>query len=198
MQKSIKERPILFSAPMVRAILDGRKTQTRRTNSSMPDMWDKVEIGFYGDDFGAWFRFDDEGINRDTFAKCPYGKIGDFLWVRETFCEWDDGFVYAATCTDAERSLSKFKPSMFMPKRACRIRLEITNIRLERLKNITDKDCLCEGIDGGAHASWKDYSGGGGFWFPRDSFESLWESINGEGSWQANPWVWVVEFKVVK
>jgi len=239
MKTEIKERPMLFSAPMVRAILDGGKTQTRRTNGfewtnmSMPDMWDKVEIGFYGNDLGAWFRFDDQGINRDTFVKCPYGKVGDRLWVRETFQYlFADGFDHDSSpypdqktgegynpsypATDGIKEyvdgddliVSKCTPSIHMPRWASRINLEITAVRVERLNDISETDAWAEGIECepcDQTVCFKNYMADN--WIPAWgdtfdtaailSFESLWESINGSGSWQQNPWVWVIEFKRV-
>lgn len=185
MKTEIKDRPMLFSASMVRAILDGSKTQTRRTNGlewtnmSMPDMWDRVEIAFYGNDLGAWFHFDDQGINRDTFVKWPYGKVGDRLWVRET---WQVLVVdhhnlhigFAATdCTKGiDREMltgeqdqqaarfekkSGFVPSIHMPRWASRINLEIAAVRIERLNDISDEDAKSEGLR--YHNFYKEWGG---------------------------------------
>lgn len=213
-----KERPILFSAPMVCAILDGSKTQTRRVMKPQPTVsesgWFSWDGHAPGSPYGAYAanHIDRDSINIFVGGCCPYGKPGDRLWVRETFCEWDDGFVYAATCSDQERSVSKFKPSIHMPRRASRINLEITVVRVERLNDISEKDAIAEGIEdiGNVITCWKDYQADGAFrdangmqkggiatMHPIDSFKSLWEFINGAGSWDANPWVWVVEFKPI-
>jgi hypothetical protein len=151
----MKERPILFSAPMVRAILDGRKTQTRRV------IKEKLMRG--------------EGAHVNN---CQYGKPGDRLWVRETFCYHDylARYLYKA---DGVTGV-KWKPSIFMPRIASRIMLEITGIRVERLQDISEEDAIAEG--------WPKSS---------DWYRSLWESINGQGSWVLNPWVWVIEFMVL-
>lgn len=182
------ERPILFSTEMVRAILDGRKTQTRRV------VKDKMLQENNGDV--------DEEFLLLTMDKCPYGKVGDVLWVRETFNS-DYGFkdiegnvsppgiLYKATTPNLPFNGDKWKPSIFMPKSACRIFLEITNIRVERLQDISDQDAKSEG------ASPKE-----GVLFKRierydEAFERLWISINGYESWDSNPYVWVIEFKQI-
>lgn len=252
METAIKERPILFSAPMVRALLDGSKIKTRRTNGfewtnlSMPGMWDKVETGIYRSEFGAWFRFDDQGINRDVFIKCPYGKVGDRLWVRESFsvtafyasqdnsteagsdeesaacrvkyhADGAESYVDELSCNndfgvdEEEQALraskNKSSPSIHMPRWASRINLEITGVRVERLNDISDVDAINEGIISEHHV-WREpeyplpdiayrpsakseYR----YTCPKQAFQDLWESINGAGSWQENPYVWVIEFK---
>ena len=138
---------------------------------------------------------------------CPYGKIGDRLWVRETFAlrysilphRKIEKYFYRA---DGEyEGKLKWKPSIFMPRSASRINLEITNVRVERLQEITDTDCLNEGMV----MFWKKNPSGiyqygvGKHWFdyPDDAFQCLWNSINGKDSWESNPWVWVIEFKRV-
>lgn len=216
----MKERPILFSAPMVRAILDGRKTQTRRTVKPQPDGRHcrvDFEHGFLKESSmlgGCW------SVSRKQL--CPYGKPGDRLWVRETwkYLDWtEDGcpyIAYKADGTDTLRPVNderwiervedvwadlsssenysvdncasdrRWRPSIHMPRWASRITIEITGIRVERLHAIRAEDALAEGVE------WD-----GMYEHPRDNFISLWESINGHGSWDANPWVWVVEFKRV-
>lgn len=155
-------KPILFSAPMVRAILNGNKAQTRRIVK--------------------------EPINGTNFLKCPYGKVGHKLWVRETwqyvdFAGEDNGYVYRATDPDWETMEEwKWKPSIFMPREACRIELIITGVRVERLQDISVEDSLAEGIE---HHSMND---------PRVEYRWLWEKINGNDSWLSNPMVWVIEF----
>lgn len=191
----MKERPILFSAPMVRAILEGRKTQTRRVVK--PPKWsDADEIFFIGNDSIA--VPDDD--HADYFIACPYGQPGDRLWVRETFRLFDSSEcgcydlcnclryhgrpVYRATADDGE---SKWTPSIHMPRWASRILLEITGVRVERLQDISESDCCAEGCGSPITRDLK-----------KPQFMALWQSINGPDSWDANPWVWVVEFKVLK
>lgn len=194
----MRERPILFSAPMVRAILDGSKTQTRRIVKE-PDngVTTAIENGkpFCTDELGNWL----ERIS-------PYGKRGDRLWVRETFCQksWDTnkGCYYRATddvdCIDdgdgyavinKDGSLkSPWKPSIHMPRWASRITLEITNVRVERLQDISEDDAIAEGCSGKID----------GLEYPSQQYKQLWNKINGDGSWAANPWVWVIDFKRVE
>lgn len=177
MNISVKERPILFSAPMVRAILDGRKKQTRRVVKF------KKKIGV---------------LNNDEFLMlCPHGKRGDRLWVRESFLQDSGGFIYRAD-GDFEgnaKILGGWRPSIFMPRWASRILLEITNVRVERINDISEEDAIAEGVDGE-----KEAAAIGSTWYdkPRRAYRRIWESINGQGSWDLNPFVWVIEFKVVK
>lgn len=211
-----KERPILFSTPMVEAILDGRKTQTRRTRgleeiNKNPDDWHFV--GMCVTDSGelkATFQ------NCEDFVriKCPYGKPGDRLWVRETWQKTDFlhpsnenyGYVYKASENGKDWQENteewKWKPSIHMPKAAARIWLEITDISVERLQDISKEDAITEGIEPVADG-YKNYmpklSSTSQFCWPTayHSFQSLWESINGAESWDLNPWLWVVKFKVL-
>lgn len=215
----MKERPILFSASMVRAILNGTKTQTRRVVKPQPKKgWDFECPPVFGritsshpknGRFGAFIR---RGIGTDfpeiDLIPCPYGQPGDRLWVRETWAyhvnaigsvtDEDGPWVYAADGGFAlqYRLCDRWRPSIHMPRVASRITLEVTGVRVERLQDISRADALAEGIviqpDGGfglwdgEHYHYTD---------PRESYWSLWESINGPDSWDANPWVWVVEFK---
>jgi hypothetical protein len=208
---NITTRPILFSGEMVRAILAGSKTQTRRIMKPQPDSEPtavesvaltktnrngiaspgKEVFGAYGDDW---------------FCKCPYGAPVDRLWVRETWAVvprvTDDGTKHKAKGDgtgatwradwNGNPSGFKWKPSIHMPRWASRITLEITDIGVERLNQISEADAEAEGYPGteveGKHVPWSRTG-----WF-----ESLWESINGLGSWEKNPWVWVVTFEVVE
>ena len=209
---TIKERPILFSAPMVRAILEGRKTVTRREVKKQAAL-DCLAAGFEP----AFLALPG---NADL---CPYGQPGDRLWVRETwYCDHfevmrgpylkpddldigealDDGtLVYAADgLTPYEADQPIWKPSIHMPRWASRILLEITDVRVERLQDITEEQAKTEGV-----RLYTDHAELGDWWHvegietysadPRKSFELLWSSVGGD--WQANPWVWVVEFKRV-
>ena len=196
----MRERPILFSGEMVRAILEGKKTQTRRVLNR-----DKLYNGF---------AFDDPRIA----CACPYGQPGDRLWVRETFApEGDAGACwYRAGIPDwfagkyrgwldypykLDRVIEPpekmvWKPSIFMPRWASRITLEVTGVRVERIQDISYEDCCRET---GAPLKWE---GEGEEPYPRQMkaiFRELWNSINlkrGYG-WAVNPWCWVVEFKSV-
>ena len=196
----MKERPILFSAPMVRALLDGSKTQTRRVfklprGCSWYEALGGEAKGEIQDDNGpAWWHVEEQS--------CPYGQPGDRLWVRETWAmdDEDGALMYRADvgsgneADDWERNRLdgvprfKWKPSIHMPRTACRITLEITSVRVERLQDISRGDAMAEGCPFPNMAKGDD---------PRQWYTTLWEQINGEGSWDANPWVWVVEFKKV-
>lgn len=185
----MKERPILFSGAMVRAILDGRKTQTRRLVKC------PVWVGGIADDERPSYTHVYGAVA--TVIPCPYGQPGDRLWVRESFtlCESirADGHrapLYRATSiVDAE---AKWKPSIHMPRWASRLTLEIVSLRVERLQDITEADAILEGIED------KQMVDGVPMWTSAvEAYADLWDSINGEGSWAANPWVWVVEFTAV-
>lgn len=200
------ERPILFSTPMVQAILDGRKTMTRRVVKGTALDW--LTNGFTPE------FICDEG-NR---AIQKY-SLGDILWVRETFapyvisdfdgsgndkCTW----IYKADGAESQDILdcmedATWKPSIHMPKSACRIFLEVVSVKVERLQDITEEDAIAEGIESewDGNATWyKDYVNKNNMLkqAPINSFQSLWNKINGENSWSANPWVWVVEFKRIE
>lgn len=212
----MKERPILFSAPMVRAILEGRKTQTRRVVKPQLDLglyldWQEMDA-FEGK---ARFRRvgpdypDTEG---DDGIVCPYGALGGRLWVRETWAiRWYQGGWHVYFDADGEHSrrdevgafplgkgrAGRLRPSIHMPRWASRITLEVTGVRVERLQDISEADAIAEGL-------LRDKDGWRGApdlpWFasPVAAYRSLWESINGAGSWDANPRVWVVEFSRIE
>lgn len=210
----MKERPILFSAPMVRAILAGTKTQTRRVLAprgwgvERMKSWRLAEV-VSGDETRkltcaqpaehayAGFLLQPDSAS-PCYFKCPYGQPGDRLWVRETFRgPLDDGsYGYRATHTGPFTWESyTWKPSIHMPRAASRIALEIADVRVERLQDISEADALAEGIvqlhDGGYGLPAGEHYHSAD---PRKSYLSLWEAINGPGSVEANPWVWVVEF----
>lgn len=208
----MKIRPILFSTPMVQALLDGRKTMTRRVVKPQPfegcnfvgmiERYPEMKQGYYwsngiaGDLQGFY-----PGIGESIF--CPYGEVGDILWVRETYKykELDRfskaiSYRYLADDPDARSTTNRFKPSLLMPKVACRIWLKVVGVRVERLREITKEDAKAEGVKQFVSGHWKDYSNlVSNFDSSIGSFASLWISINGIGSWHANPWVWVVEFE---
>lgn len=229
----MKEIGIPFSAPMVRAILDGRKTQTRRIVKPQP------KIAYWQDPFfmspkNGRSRFrpvaPDWPDSEDDDIYCPYGQPGRRLWVREAFAlpkEFDhlppsecphNLRFYREACPDVPGArnprIGKWRPGMFMPRCHSRIDLEVTEIRVERLQAISESDCLAEGIQkqnvivdchcaGGTHTEVSEdrYFCDGcdeqGFKFAADAYAHLWESINGPGSWDANPFVWVIAFKVI-
>ena len=210
-----KERPILLNDEMVRAILDGRKTQTRRVaknvhlDSRYRAKWKAV-------------RKHTE-VSIDTPAAmlgevCPYGQPGDRLWVREAwqgplvpwnrapelfedsrpfecpeYCEYRaDGGTAPVFMNADDEERQGWRPSIHMPRWASRITLEITDVRVERLQDISEEDAKAEGVMGEKEAAAADLQ-----WYdkPRRAFRFLWQSINGPDSWGANPWVWVIEFK---
>lgn len=203
----MKERPILMSAPMVRSLLNCTKSQTRRVVKRMP---------WYDAPSNRWIvrgvgQFNTERDAMDVLhLASPYGQPGDRLWVRENGWERTDRtpkmmregadtwkpYYYDAdgySDTDAEQFKAcgfKRRPSIHMPRWASRILLEIVSVRVERLQDISEVDALYEGAV-------RDDSAGpfGGY---VSGYRALWESINGPGSWAANPWVWVVEFRQIE
>ena len=199
----VKERPILFSGPMVRAILDGRKTQTRRVIKPQPEhkqVHDWKGERLYDGEHRLWWWEDqcwdlDVEMLPDLIAYCPYGEIGDRPWVRETWFNPDyqnDGRIseptYYRATDDPDEWL--WRPSIHMPRWASRIDLEITDVRVERVQEITDYDCCMEGVPvrsvDGAEL--------------KDDFSRLWDSINlkrGYG-WEVNPFCWCLTFKRIR
>ena len=194
----MKERPILFNGEMVRAILEGSKTQTRRVMKPQSDkfIWGRPAYHY---DLGCYAVDSQDGWK---FVNCPYGQPGDRLWCRET---WQvhrlDGItgkefpniLYKADSSTRlfinecvwkyNREKPQWRPPIHMPRWASRITLEINDIRVERLQDISEEDAWAEGceIDDG-RMGWLKY-------------RQLWESINGAESWASSPWVWVIEFK---
>lgn len=200
----MRERPILFSAPMVRAILAGKKTQTRRIVKPQPEPF---VTKFFVNEHGCGVS-EDEAQNH--VWRCPYGIPGDRLWVRETWFDnmaSDDGdeantpsrCVYRANGEfidqfPEEYMEGKWTPSIHMPRWASRITLEVVAVRVERLQEISGFDLTAEGFPPDDEGPMRDgcrltLAG------RRQVFAGLWEEINGADSWSANPWVWVVEFK---
>lgn len=163
-----KERPIIFSAPMIRAILDGRKTQTRRVVNQI--------------------RSGDEWVvipSMDNVPMCPYGQVGDLLWVREVWAAETDPIIYRADCSEWMSSALSWRSPIHMPRSACRLRLEITDVRAERLQEITGKDVAAEGFP---------------FSSDLDQYKLLWNDLNASRgySWESNPYVWVLTFKRIE
>ncbi|HBQ9132001.1 hypothetical protein LPI70_10145 [Klebsiella pneumoniae] len=219
----MKERGMIFNGEMVRAILDGRKTQTRR-----PIKWKQTRFTEIGEreDGSNWPWSEDAEHACDFWHPCPFGAVGDRIWVRETWgvashAFSDDGLIidwvpdrpataihempfgngyysgYAIYAADGdftwgdddgyEDGRSCWKPSIHMPRAASRILLEITDVRVERLRSMSQDDARAEGV---IAASGPMEAG--------LAFRELWDSIYGEESWKANPWVWVIEFKRVE
>ncbi len=227
--KSIVERPILFSAEMVRAILDGRKTQTRRIIKPQPPaeaesvcrQLHSQEAPEFDGAWTWWAGKPQKPITRPLF--CRYGQPGDLLWVRETWgavwpaddpvplrqCEIEYRADLPPGCTDRPGEwpadegngpeVPKWRPSIHMPRWASRITLRITDIRVERLQDISEDDAKAEGVS----PSWLDEDDNDTVRYRqpptwRRGFARLWYEINGPGAWEANPWVWVVALERVK
>lgn len=194
----MKERPIIFSAPMVRAILDGRKTQTRRVINPQPTVSEQRlrELGAWADDLTLSEQVNAAFQAGCIDARCPYGRPGDRLWVRETWqhtptlaADLQGPVMYRAHCEERPRPLAWRSP-IHMPRWASRITLEVTGVRVERLQEISEADARAEGCAGG-HGAIPEYGYSAS---PVEHYGFLWEQINGPGSWSANPWVWVIEF----
>lgn len=202
----MKARGMIFNAEMVRAILEGRKTQTRR-----PIKWKQTRFTEIAerDDGSLWPWAEDCERGGDIWFACPFGEVGDRIWVRETFRvhsratdvatlvyrasvrnSWTEQThrVPVAVCNKPATS-DKWTPSIHMPRWASRLLLEITDVRVERLNNISECDAKAEGGPTECTLIGDKY-------FP--GFRSLWKSIYGEESWDANPWVWVIKFKRVE
>ena len=211
----MKERGMIFNGELVRAILDGRKTQTRR-----PIKWKQTRFTEIGEreDGSKWPWSEDAEHACDFWHPCPFGAVGDRIWVRETFCTVDDTQYgggkwvdYRATpkfeashpagwdCAPNDAEALKWRPSIHMPRWASRILLEITDVRVERLNAISQEDAQAEGMElTGWRPTYSDPDSGGEVLTPYDNFAQLWESIYGEESWKANGWVWVISFKRVE
>lgn len=187
------ERGMIFNGEMVRAILDGRKTQTRRIMAPQPA--DDIERGIFPNPEAIGWKSSLRHKHGSTTAHfCPYGKPGDRIWVRETWARYNidqnsHDIAYRATTPEDWPEDGRWRPSIHMPRWASRILLEITNVRVERLKSISDSDAIREGC------STADMKSGD---CVADVFARLWASIYGAESWNANPWVWVIEFKRVE
>jgi len=205
----MNEKPILFSGEMVKAILDGSKTQTRRIGKIQGNYVGLgVEIVRHAtkghEAIATHDAYPGRGTARHGIEHCRFGVPGDRLWVKETFSI--KGICHAMKPSEAAKYASKnawiyaadgatgwkWKPSIFMPRAASRIALEITGVRVERLQDISRGDCMAEGCPFPNIAMSQP-----NFTDPKKWYSELWESINGKGSWDANPWVWVVAFKKI-
>jgi len=195
------ERPILFSAPMVRAILAGTKTQTRRAVKAAHPDWVRINPQPHQDDAGRLCYGWDGNVGKPLC--CPYGQPGDRLWVRETWgFNPDFPGLLAHICFRADRGHEhdaiNWRPSIHMPRAASRITLEVTGVRVERLQAISEADARAEGVAEAPLPMGLMYSTAAVMRTRyREGFGQLWCDINGANSWDANPWVWAVEFKRV-
>lgn len=226
----MKERPILFNSVMVRAILDGRKTQTRRIVK--PEPVQPCEGAYFdkynkGTQWNWWTSDNKQCLNQ--IIKCPFGKVGDSLWVRETWghfepvydgIEWipdrpflksgerkfGKGYIdaniiwavdgpFAWSDEDSCEEVSRWIPSIHMPRWASRINLEITDIKVERLNDISEEDAKAEGIEDPISVMMSYDPNADLVDSYVAAFCSLWSSVYGQDSWKSNPWVWVINFK---
>ncbi|HFH2492071.1 TPA: hypothetical protein ACGJN9_001413 [Yersinia enterocolitica] len=194
----MNEKPILFNAEMVNAILSGRKTQTRRIMGNQPAGQDLEAVHVrHNDDFNfQWYG----NLGESSYFPCPLGKPGDQLWVRETFGDCGVRLVYRADSDDGAACIVKrWTPSIHMPRWASRINLLITGVRVERLNDISEQDAISEGLECYVDDGVPYYGPfNNGDCRPDVVFRGLWDSIYGqkEGeNWQANPWVWVINFE---
>lgn len=208
----MKEHGIIFNAEMVRAILDGRKTQTRRVVSDR-----HLHLIDVASQLGECYPLECgiDHANSQSYYRglCPLGGVGDRLWVRET---WQCGlctestFAYKATHkpTDLEEGWNekiKWRPSSQMPRWASRIQLEITGVCVERLQDISEEDAIAEGVVTGRYGNEGNWLRG--FYAPggnqphqnaKSAYSEIWRSIYGVEAWYKNPWCWVVEFKQIQ
>lgn len=219
-------RSIIFTAPMIRALLAGEKTQTRRIVKPQPapfvqhtpDRHPTTRTAPYIDAYCGERRteWNPRGMGRDwhwwtadnrcgeKVASCPYGQPGDLLWVRET-CNGNSSSTLRYRATDGEEL--RWRPSIHMPRWASRLTLRITDVRVQRLQEISEADARAEGVkrsqravspSRAVSAYWDYLRGEPNYHTAGDSFASLWESINGPDSWAANPWVWALTFDVIR
>lgn len=215
MNENLVMKPILFNTEMVKAILNGRKTVTRRIV--------KLDLGLADIDRNDedYFYVPDRDGDYHHITKFSSYQVGDILYVKETWCYGTDTFsimldpeplpkdiLYKADFCYLENGIVKWRPSIHMPKEAARIFLKVTNIKVQRLQSITDEEAIKEGllpeVDEGSFGEeihfYKDYSGHNNWCTPRGSFKGLWNSTIKKQDlerydWKANPWVWVIEFE---
>jgi len=216
----IKERPIIFSGEMVKAILDGRKTQTRRVTKPQPEevgdnggkLLRVVPTTLLGPGWDAQYELD----NPRWLCKCPYGQPGDVLWLRESFSFRDYGSIASPDVDKTEiwywadgdvsyGNWTRPKPSIHMPRWASRILLDVVSVGVERVQDITEEDVVAEGAIDDDWLTWREdcaniAPAGSSIETPRDVFEVLWNKINAKRGfgWAVNPFVWRVEFRRAK
>lgn len=210
----LKAKPILFSPDMIKANLEDRKSETRRTRgldkiNENPDDWEFCRF------YNGYAKFTEKSnALNEIYIKSPYGAANDYLWVREKWrfeeeFEYDAEFYpanywyYASTpqsikCVDGEledKDDYKWHPSIHMPKKACRMILQNISVLPERLQDITEEGSINEGVEK-VNIRWKDYLNKGmTYSHPVDSYHSLWIKINSIDSWNKNPWIWVIKYK---
>ncbi len=201
----LKEHPILFSGTMVRAILDGRKMQTRRVIKPQP----KHGVSRCQYSKTGWAETFEGGACRCAPAvRCPYGEEGDRLWVRETFCIPQDELDTPTPdiCYRADRNRNTkytewpWRPSIHMPRWASRILLRVNEVRVERLQDISMEDCWAEGFDPEWYHSNAVNDPENLYHYTRGDFRDLWDCLNAKRGfdWEKNPWVWVVTFERIE
>jgi hypothetical protein len=192
----MRERPILFKGEMVRAIIEGRKTQTRRVLKKLPEYADIENhriISFYD----ALKRKPEEAMGQ-LLETCPY-EVGQHLWVRETWMPCGDHAHYRAT--DMLPEDQRWEPSIYMPRKLSRINLEITDIRVQRVQSISERDAQAEGAEIMREVLWDKITAplyqDAMIGSPTECFANYWDSINAKRGfgWEVNPWVWVIEFR---
>lgn len=208
---AIKERPILFSSEMVRAILDGRKTQTRRIVKQRGG-WPVVAVHEHREPFtdsppgDVFYSLDCDNKSGRIFVeqnvRCPHGAPGDQLWVRESLVKGSAGLVSWKACPwSGPRRDGEFVDwpwsrdtltSIHMPRWASRLTLEVESVRVERVQDISEADAKAEGVRPENAA----INGMDGAY--QNAFVDAWVAINGEEGWQSNPWVWAITFRVLK
>ncbi|MDX0759575.1 hypothetical protein GOD62_27045 [Sinorhizobium medicae] len=192
------DRPILFSGPMVRALLDDRKTQTRRIIKPQP-------VSPYLEN-GDWWDETAPGTATPMVLKA---YAGDRLWIKETHARVGDNGDDHMACPDLTRlvyyraddvqpELSRWRPSIFMRRQDSRLTLLVTDVRVEPLQDISEADAIAEGIEQSAKFPDRYLTPAGDYAVPKVAYQRLWENINGAGSWEANPWVAVYTFTVIK
>ena len=198
-------RPILFSGPMVRALLEGRKTQTRRAVKA-PTARGGFVLSFNHGIPEFNFGPDDHKPNGDLrWHRCPYGQPGDLLWVRETFMPMPHLNAKAFYRASDRLVGGRWSSPIHMPRTLSRLTLRIADVRVQRLQDISEADAVAEGVEPFTDflpaGHWRRYRDGGWNAYvdnPIASYASLWTEINGPGSWDANPWVWALTFEVIK
>jgi hypothetical protein len=215
----MKFKPMLFSTPMVQALLNGTKTETRRikgleTINENPNVW--IYAGIDKENDNAHFmKMIDNSENPLEYYKevIPYCHVGDIIWVRETFnTNWNNtGFIYKANFENPTKNKQFWKPSLFMPKDACRIFLKCTSVHVERLQNIDEQDAINEGVENlstkefkfnlfknylsnDKETNYQDFTTNNAVY----SYQTLWQKINGKDSWDKNPFVWVYKFEKIE
>ncbi len=202
-------KPILFSTTMVLALMEDRKTQTRRIIKPQPIDNTEVDGNFFTGNHSGFVKVDGHINWRQQFTDeySPY-QPGDILWVRESWCRFGNEYCFKIKNQQGDVKPLKWKPSIHMPKAACRLFLEVTEAKLERLQEISEDDAMSEGIEkyGLGYKSYEIIHSGPHKGTPHPhsaisnrkasfSFKELWESINGPDSWNINPWVWTISFK---